>query len=274
MTPMDSAGYTRSFYEQMRAGVSRSAEIIVPLVLELLPVGSVVDIGCGDGGWLAVFQRHGVDEILGLDGDYVDPELLQISKDHFQACDLSKRFEIGCVFDLAVSLEVAEHLPSECAPVFVECLTRLAPAVLFSAAIPFQGGNQHINEQWPDRWAGLFRDHGYVPVDFVRKRIWQNEAVDVWYAQNTLLFARLDVVESSSSLKAEFERTNLNQLCLVHPRQYTYMHDELEKALARPLIPPPSGIKEASRLLHVCMKNSVKKRLGLPVTNLGVKSTR
>jgi SAM-dependent methyltransferase len=256
--------YTKSFYEEMRNGSRRSAEVIVPIVLQLLTVRSVVDVGCGDGNWLAIFQKYGVDEILGIDGDYVDRGILQIPQDRFQACDLAKPFNIGRVFDLAVSLEVVEHLPPEGAWGFVESLTHLAPAVLFSTAIPFQGGNHHINEQWPDKWAGLFREHDYVPVDFIRKRIWQSDAVEFWYAQNTLLFARLDLVESSSSLKAEFERTNPNQLCLVHPRQYTHLQGQLAEALARPLIPPPSGIKEASRLLLACIKNSVKKRLGLP----------
>ena len=114
---------------------------MVPLVLQLLPVRSVVDVGCGDGSWLVVFRKLGVKEILGIDGEYVDPGLLQIPQDCFQAFDLAKPFSLGRVFDLAVSLEVAEHLPAECAPGFVECLTRLAPSVLFSAAIPFQGGD-------------------------------------------------------------------------------------------------------------------------------------
>jgi SAM-dependent methyltransferase len=216
-------------------------------------VRSVVDVGCGDGSWLVAFQRHGVDEILGLDGTYVDSELLQISKDRFQPCDLSKPFEVGRVFDLAVSLEVAEHLPSECAPVFVECLTRLAPAVLFSAAIPLQGGNHHINEQWPDEWARLFREHDYHPVDSIRKRVWLNDAVDWWYAQNTLLFVHSTLLNSNAVLKAELEQTNSSQLRLVHPRNY------LEVVM--PVRPVVSGLKEASQILFICLKNAFRKRL-------------
>jgi hypothetical protein len=204
-----------------------------------------------------------VDEILGVDGEYIDREILQIPQDCFQAVDLSKPFDLGRVFDLAISLEVAEHLPSESAPVFVESLTRAAPLVLFSAAIPFQGGVHHVNEQWPDKWAGLFRGHDYVPVDFLRKRIWRNDAVEFWYAQNTLLFARSDLVERSSSLKAEFEQTNPDQLCLVHPGQFAYLQNQYAEAVARLQNPlPPSGVREASRLLLVCLKNSLKKRLG------------
>src|SRR5438552_2146277 len=165
-TNMSGKYYTKNFYEEMRNGSVRSAEVVVPLVLQLVPVRSVSDVGCGDGSWLSVFRRHGVDDIIGIDGDYVEAELLQIPQDRFRAVDLAKPFSLGRVFDLAVCLEVAEHLPPDCASGFVKSLARLAPVVLFSAAIPKQGGNHHTNEQWPDYWAKLFGEHGFLPVDF------------------------------------------------------------------------------------------------------------
>jgi SAM-dependent methyltransferase len=254
--------YTKDFYESLRNGVMRSAEVIVPLVLKLVPARSVVDIGCGDGSWLAVFRRQGVDEILGLDGDYVDRATLQIPAECFREYDLRVPLEIKRKFDLAISLEVAEHLPPECAGTFVRGLTELAPIVLFSAAIPFQGGTHHLNEQWPNKWVELFRERGYVPVDFVRKRVWQNEGVEFWYAQNTLLFVQQSVAERSDSLREELKRTNLDQLSLVHPRQYLHLQTKYLEAIARAENPLPSGVKQASRFLLVCLKNSLKKRLG------------
>jgi SAM-dependent methyltransferase len=263
---MGSQPYTKSFFERLRSGATRSAEVVAPLVLQLLPVHSVVDVGCGDGSWLAVFRKLGIEEILGIDGGYVDRSLLQIPEDSFQAFDLTKPLRLGRAFDLAVSLEVAEHLPPESAAIFVESLTRLAPLVLFSAAIPFQVGDHHVNEQWPDKWAELFRGHGYLPVDFIRKRIWQNDAVEWWYAQNTLLFAQEKLIESNAALKAELEQTNLNQLRLVHPKQHLY-HLYLEGLHQQALVraqqppPPPSGLREASRLLLVCLRNAARCRL-------------
>lgn len=258
---MSSEYYTTSFYEQLRNGAKQSADVVVPLVLQFLPARSVVDVGCGDGSWLAAFRRLGVVEIFGVDGKYVDRSLLQIPQDCFQGFDLTKSFDLGRVFELAVSLEVAEHLPAECAPAFVKCLTKLAPAVLFSAAIPFQGGTHHLNEQWPDKWVGLFKEHGYLPIDFIRKRVWQNDAVEWWYAQNVLMFARMDVIESRPVLKLEFELTNPDQLALVHPRQFLYLHDRYGEAVARAEQPPtPSGVIEASRLLLICLKNVFRKR--------------
>jgi len=259
---VSSEHYTKGFYEKIRSGSRRSAEVILPLVLEFLPVSSVVDVGCGDGSWLDVFRKLGVEEILGIDGEYMDRNLLQIPQDRFRPADLSRPFEVERVFDLAISLEVAEHLPPESASAFVASLCGLAPAVLFSAAIPFQGGNHHLNEQWPDKWAELFGEHGYLAVDFVRKRVWQNEAVEWWYAQNTLLFVRRDLLESNASLKAEFERTSSGQLHVVHPRQYLYLQGLYREAAVRAEnLRPPSGLKEASRLFLICLKNAVRKRI-------------
>src|SRR6266403_1721923 len=221
--PMVSEHYTKSFYEGLRSGATRSSNVVVPLVLQLISVKSVVDVGCGDGSWLATFQKLGVSDILGIDGDYVEQDFLQIPPERFRPMDLAKPFHLGRRFDLAISLEVAEHLPPETASAFVRSLTGAASAVLFSAAIPYQGGQNHINEKWPDQWAALFRENGYFPIDAVRKRIWQNDEVDWWYAQNTLLFAHGGLVERSLALKAALERTDSEQLSVVHPKQHLYL---------------------------------------------------
>jgi SAM-dependent methyltransferase len=252
--------YTKTFFEQLRMGATRSAQAIVPLVLQLVRVDSVVDVGCGDGSWLAVFREFGVEKIFGIDGKYVDLELLQIPTDSFYALDLTKPFRLQRTFDLAVSLEVAEHLPSESAANFVESLTRLAPLVLFSAAIPFQSGTHHINEQWPDYWASLFQRHGYAPVDFIRERIWQNENVESWYSQNILLYAEGNFLEQNPNLKIESGRTNLGQLCVVHPKQYLYLNEKYKAATGQG---PPSGVRVASRLLLICLRNALRKRVSL-----------
>jgi SAM-dependent methyltransferase len=250
---VESEHYTKSFYEERRSGVASSAEAIVPLVLKVLPARSVVDVGCGEGGWLAVFRRMGVDDVLGIDGDHVERSRLQIPQEQFQAADLTKGFRMDRIFDLAVSLEVAEHLPENCARGFVESLTRLSPAVLFSAAIPFQRGVHHINEQWPDTWAGLFKERDYVPVDLVRKRVWKNENVDWWYAQNMILFVHPRLLSTNAALRTEFEQTHPGQLSLVHPRKYL--------DVATPLPAPSWGVRGASQLLMASLKKAIRKRV-------------
>ena len=264
----DAEYYTKSFYEEIRDGSLRSAEVVVPLALRLVAARSVVDVGCGDGTWLSVFRKCGVEDITGIDGDYIPRELLQIPEDRFEDVDLAKPFHLGRVFDLAVCLEVAEHLPPECAVGFIESVANLAPAVLFSAAIPKQGGNHHINEQWPDYWATLFGERGFLPVDCVRKQVWQNDAVEFWYAQNTLLFVQANLLETSAALKAEFERTNANQLCVVHPKQHLLADVRLAQVRAE-LIPRPSGVIEASKLLLRYLRGSFRVRSHSIIEKIG-----
>jgi SAM-dependent methyltransferase len=152
--------YTNQYFSALEIGVIPSARVIVPLVLGLVRARSVIDIGCGRGAWLKVFRENGVTDIHGMDGSHVDPESLLIDPSEFTAADLARPFTIARTYDLAVCLEVAEHLPAAAAPALVRELTRAAPVVLFSAAIPGQQGLGHVNEQWPMYWSRLFESHG------------------------------------------------------------------------------------------------------------------
>ncbi|MBA2678174.1 MAG: methyltransferase domain-containing protein [Ktedonobacteraceae bacterium] len=244
---MNRTTYTGKFFETIRAGARSSANEVVPIILQLVQPKSVVDIGCGDGTWLSVFRDQGVLDIVGLDGDYVNPELLQIAPDQFRPTDLSSPFELCRTFDLAVSLEVAEHLPPQSAEGFVHSLTELAPVSLFSAAIPLQGGTQHLNEQWPDYWSRLFKIHNYLTIDCVRGRIWGNEQVEWFYAQNMLLFVHEDRLRGDAALCRHHDQTKLQQLALVHPKRFVQ--------------PFRCGVRAALRLLAVAAANAVRKRI-------------
>ena len=219
-TVVDANPYDSTFYLRQQKVALSSAQHIVPLVLELLQPQSVVDVGCGDGTWLSEFQRCGIKTVLGFDGDYVGRGTLKLDTNCFEPRDLQKDYQITRVFELAVSLEVAEHLPAECAVPFVHFLCSLAPAVLFSAAIPMQGGRQHLNEQWQDYWAERFLAEGFNPIDCIRARVWENNSVAVWYAQNTLLYVKrvfLDQQPELLNLAAQHKSLPLN---IVHPRLF------------------------------------------------------
>lgn len=207
--------YDLSFYSKRSAYALQSARIVVPLIIHIIQVRSVVDVGCGRGEWLLVFKENDVERIFGLDGEHVDPSSLLIPAEYFRPIDLRRPFGLEEKFDLAICLEVAEHLPKRSAKGFVESLTQLAPVVLFSAAIPLQGEVHHINEQWPEYWQRLFRQYGYKRLDPVRKLIWKNEKVLWWYRQNMFIFAREDVVEAHPVLCEEAQA--MNDLMLIHP---------------------------------------------------------
>lgn len=215
--------YTEDFYKKLKEGSRLSAREIIPMILELIQPRSIIDIGCGIGTWLSVFVESGVDDIYGIDGEHVDSEMLEIPKEHFLSFDLSKPFRMNRQFDLVMSLEVAEHIPSECAKVFVDSLINLGPVIFFSAAIPFQWGEYHVNEQWPEYWVKIFKEKGYVAIDYIRKNIWQNENVEWWYAQNTLIFVMRDHLDNYPLLKSEGESTLISQLSVVHHRNYLHV---------------------------------------------------
>ena len=244
-----SLSYTNEFFDTIRDGSRRSAQIVAPIVIELLQPKSIVDVGCGDGSWLSVFRALGVTDLLGLDGDYVDRRQLQIPEDRFRATDLSSPFVLDRSFDVAMSLEVAEHLPPSSARGFVESLTQLAPLILFSAAIPLQGGTNHLNEQWPEYWVELFKAHDYLAIDFIRGRIWSNPEVEWYYAQNMLLFAHPQCLRDNDELTRLYQQTNPEQLSLVHPTRF--------------LQPFQCGVRPALRLLGQAAKLALQRRLGI-----------
>jgi 2-polyprenyl-3-methyl-5-hydroxy-6-metoxy-1,4-benzoquinol methylase len=123
--------YAKTFFDEMVPESLSSAKIIVPLVMDLLHPTSVVDVGCATGAWLSVFREHGVEDIIGIDGTYVDVEELLIPKKCFYATNLANPFSLSKRYDLALALEVAEHLPRFSAKHFVHCLCKLAAVVLF-----------------------------------------------------------------------------------------------------------------------------------------------
>lgn len=210
--------YTREFYDLQKERSLQSAREIIPLVLKLVKPKSIADIGCGTGTFLSVAMQAGVQDVLGIDGDYVDRSALLIPEKNFLAQNLAGEFRLNRKFDLVMSLEVAEHLPPEKAKAFVNGLVSLGPVILFSAAIPFQGGEHHVNEQWPEYWSRLFADEGYVAVDAVRRDIWDNHKVAFYYAQNTLFFVDEKHLADYPELEKEASRTKM--LSVVHPKQY------------------------------------------------------
>lgn len=189
--------YDEKFYASIKDTTIRSADVIVPIVLSHMSTGrvsyhidTVVDIGGGQGWWAKAFRDYGARNVLCIDGDYVsDPAVA------FQRQDLEKPLHHeGDDFSIVVCLEVAEHLTPERGPSFIEDLCRFSPLVLFSAAIPEQGGENHINEQPPEYWSELFLDNGFVVSGYLRDYIWDDARVASWYRQNLMLAVHLGTV--------------------------------------------------------------------------------
>lgn len=225
--------YDRDYYVGKQAGWSASAAAIVPALLRWFPARSVVEFGCGTGNLLAEFARQGAADVLGVDGPQVPRDLLRIPPERFRDADLLTLREVGGSFDIACSLEFAEHLPPARAEGFVALLAAAAPVVLFSAAVPGQGGLGHVNEQRQSWWARLFAAQGRVPVDCIRPAIAGAPGADWYYAQNTLVYCPADRVPAGC-------RVERNPLYL----------DLLDDRVFGPLTRPPDSIGGAVRALR------------------------
>lgn len=250
--------YGRWFYEYVDESASSSAEVVVPVVAAAVAPTSVVDVGCGTGAWLTAFRSVGVSDVLGLDSDRVPADLRQLDGDQFLIVDLTAPPSLARTFDLAVCLEVAEHLPGSAAPTLVEFLAGLAPVVLFSAAIPGQGGEDHINEQWPAYWSDLFREHGFEPFDVLRPLFWEDDRIDWFYRQNMLMYVRSDVIDEIGLLP-QMARLPSPPLALVHPQTFGAQLERLDRWRSTPL-----SLSAHLRQLPAAAERAIRRRLRRP----------
>ena len=213
---MKESEYNTDYYESIIQGSIRSAEATIPLILTFINPKSVVDIGCGLGSWLSVWQKCNVVDVLGFDGNYVRKDKLLIDSDKFLVADLNTPLKMNRHFDLVMSLEVAEHIRPENASAFIQSLCSLGNVILFSAAIPYQGGMNHLNEQYPEYWMKLFSEHGYKAYDCIREKIWNNQNIDTCYRQNMLFFVNNDFHQDHPLIT----RDQKPVLAMVHPEHY------------------------------------------------------
>lgn len=185
---MIAPNYSADFYDVQRDGSFRSAVNILPIVFDVIKPKSVVDVGCGVGTWLSAAKSLGATHVVGFEGGWVanvpkpDPSI------EIRAVDLEKDLDDANRFDLAMCMEVAEHLTSARSTTLVRDLCGLSDCILFGAAIPGQGGENHINEQWQSYWLNLFDSMNYAAADIVRPAVWRNDDVEFWYRQNSLLY--------------------------------------------------------------------------------------
>jgi len=181
--------YSTDFYDYIDAGSRASAQTVSGLILGEMKVKSLLDVGSGHGAWAGEWMKAGLKDVLAVDGDYVERDQLVIPPERFRAHDLATPLDLDRKFDLVQSLEVAEHLPGDRAAGFVENLTRHGDVILFSAAVPHQGGEHHVNEQPPEYWRRKFAARGYAAFDFVRPKLEGRSEVMPWYRFNSYVYA-------------------------------------------------------------------------------------
>lgn len=224
--------YDSSFYDGLGHNSQEAVEEALRLILTLFPqTSSCVDVGCGIGTWLSGFRKLGVVDVMGLDGPWVPLDRLRIPEGSFCRCDFESAWpELGRRFDMALSLEVAEHLPPGKADGLVRFLCSLSDVVVFSAAIPGQGGTHHVNEQWPEYWAEKFRGNGYVALDAIRPDLTGIDDLPGCYKQNMFV-----AVKGTLYDPIRFQGVSDRILGMVHPELCPYAFTVVRIAKTQPL---------------------------------------
>lgn len=247
---MSHAAYDDSFYLNRHKNTLHSARTLLDRALGHLPhIRSVMDVGCGVGTWLSCFP----DTVArtGIDGPWVPLDYLQIAAKDFYPCHIEQSIADRNSplwqlppHDLLISLEVAEHIDARLADDFIAFLTAHCSYVLFSAAIPGQGGLQHVNEQWPSYWAAKFLQHDFLLYDVIRPFIWDDEKIPFWYRQNCFLGAKKGLLEACDAQRVDGKNKDL-----VHPEQF---------AIARKRSEPVSLPRRIKRKLLKCSRALLK----------------
>jgi SAM-dependent methyltransferase len=238
--------YDDAFYRYISEGAAYAAAAVAPALEGALgrKLESVLDVGCGAGAWLSVWRDRGA-TVCGLDGDYVNRRSLLITPEEFSVQDLRQPFDLQQRFDLVQCLEVAEHLPAEVSAGLVACLCRHSDLVMFSAAPPGQGGENHVNEQTYEFWRDRFAEQGYRMYDPIRRAIGADAKVKPWYRYNIFVYVKENTLDSTHRALATCRVANNRPPADLSPRLY-----RLRKRLVRLLpVAAMTGMAMAKKTL-------------------------
>ncbi len=209
--------YNDTFYKNQIEGSLASATVVFNNLFNIYRPNSVLDIGCGRGTWLYAAEKLGVTKLHGIDGPWLKQADMLSNNIEFKPTNMEVEISVAEKYDLAISVEVAEHISKTSARDFISSLCAASDVVLFGAAVTCQGGENHINEQRQSYWANLFSNQGYRCFDIIRNEIWDNESVEVWYRQNTLIYVNKD----RNDLISVFEPLETNQMLdIIHPDMF------------------------------------------------------
>jgi cyclopropane fatty-acyl-phospholipid synthase-like methyltransferase len=263
---MSNSPYSKEFYEGFDKFSLDAARIFLGYLFAVWTPKSVIDVGCGNGTWLAACHENGVKRLVGLEGEWVTQDMMPSPTIELRTTNLRAKF-VAEPHDLTISMEVAEHLPPESSDEFFHSLVQLSDAVLFSAAFAGQPGTDHINTRLHSYWAQKFLDSGYLLFDIFRPHFWSDDRVAPWYRQNAFLYVKPthplhDALVANSHRAAADARF----VDCVHPWLYFLAFDKLQnqsKAAARAMRPPdadaPANTASASRRNEMCPCGSGKR---------------
>ena len=198
---------------------TQSAEQVLPILFGLYKPKSLLDVGCGNGSWMVAARKFGITDIMGIDSQGLENNKWPLAEEQFNLVDLDYPFDLGRRFDMVLCLEVAEHLAVESAPSLISSLVKHSDLIVFSAAIPGQEGDRHINTREPSYWQQLFNQHGFNTYDNIRPIIWDNQKIFWWYRQNIFIAQRSGSADEKVTEKIRH---------IVHPEHFIEKTDSIK----------------------------------------------
>lgn len=168
---------------------------IASLIFKTYQPKTIVEFGCGPGHLTRELDKLNI-AVTAIDG-FSNPDFKRAKSITFTKVDLNDQKAIAQFlgdkkFDLAICTEVGEHLNPASSVHLVKYLTQSAPVVIFSAAVPGQGGHGHINCQPRELWHDLFSKSGFRLIDSFRQKLRDNETLAMWYKLNLLDYVSKD----------------------------------------------------------------------------------
>lgn len=247
MTDQPGFRYSEHFIEN-----TASARRILRRVFGIVGVPrSAVDLGGGSGAWCSVMRELGVERVTCIDDPRIPADQLLVRPAEFVACDLAASVPAPVPCDLALSMEVAEHLPESRAAAVVDFLTASAGLVLFSSAIAGQPHGLHINPQPPTYWRDLFAQRGFARYDVVRPIILGDSEISYWYRQNLFLFA--DHAHAGPLRKASTAFPSI-------PDEFELVHSRVLETYRKP--PAPPKLRDLVTAIPSALRRSLAARFG------------
>lgn len=181
--------YSKNYYSRHANGSLNSANRILSLLSEFIHPNSVADIGCGTGTWGFTAEKIWGAQIFAFDRHRYDDCDMYISAEKYFQCDLRQKTRLGR-YDLAICVEVIEHIDQNYEDIVIDNLCACSDTLLFSGALPFQGGTGHINERPFSYWLEKFNMRGYTMIQDIRWSIWDQSDIEIWYRNNIMFLMK------------------------------------------------------------------------------------
>lgn len=172
-------------YEQISVEEKPFADRLALFMRDVVRPNMVLDIGCGPGHFVYSMRDVGV-HCIGID---IDDRIR--GKQHL-LCENILYSKL--VSDVAICLEVLEHIPEEDSDEVVDQIcTMFLDTLIFTAAQPGQGGVGHINCQPKDYWLKKFLRNGIrrnTLMEDTLKHYCQQGRYMGWFYNNLLVFSK------------------------------------------------------------------------------------